>query len=47
MAPREDCRKNLFDDIVLSHDDLSQFLLHQFAVVTEFLQDIAQASLFG
>ncbi len=46
MAPREDGRKQLFDDLVLPDDDFLQFLLHHDAVLAELLQNLTEISLF-
>jgi hypothetical protein len=46
MSPREDGRKQLFDDLVLPDDDFLQFLLHHDAVLAELLQNLTEISLF-
>ena len=35
------------DHVALADDDLLQLLLHEAAVLAEFLENIAQAALFG
>ncbi len=46
MAPREDGRKQLLDDLVLPDDDFLQLLLHHDAVLAELLQNLTEISLF-
>ncbi len=47
MAAGKDRCKNLLDHFVLADDDFVKFLLHDFAMLAELLQHIAETSLFS
>jgi hypothetical protein len=47
MSSRKDGGEDLLDDFVLADDDLLQFFLHQFPMLAELLQHIAQAARFS
>jgi hypothetical protein len=42
MSTSENCRQNLVDYRRLSDDDFAEFILHEFAMLSEFLQNIAE-----
>lgn len=44
MSAREDCRQDLMDDGRLSDDDFGEFILHESAMLSEFLQNITEVS---
>jgi hypothetical protein len=46
MPPSENCRQNLMNHRRLSDDDFAEFVLHEFTMLSEFLQNIAEISRF-
>jgi hypothetical protein len=46
MSAGENCREDLVDYGRLSDDDFAEFILHESAVLPEFLQDVAEISGF-
>ena len=47
MAPRKNRSKDLLDDFFLTDDNFVEFLLHDFAVLAEFLKHITETTLFS
>ena len=47
MAAGENRGEQLLDHVALADDDLLQFLLHQLAMLAEFLQEVSEATGLG
>ena len=44
MTTGEDGCEDLFDDFVLTNDNLLQLLLHDLSVLTKFFEDVAEVA---